>query len=137
MEIRLANENDTDALYELNELFNGPGTSREHIRRSLGTNEREIVCIAVQNGIGAGYCCAQQIRSMCYDRDFAEIEELYVQPEFRRRGVGEKLMALMEETLRAKGITHFHLCTGVKNLPARSLYEKVGFTDKGDMQYTK
>ncbi|MBO3753367.1 MAG: GNAT family N-acetyltransferase [Candidatus Brockarchaeota archaeon] len=55
------------------------------------------------------------------------INDLYVLPEFRRRGVGRKLMVESLRKLKAKGVEAIRLSVLKENKAAVRLYEKLGF----------
>jgi len=56
------------------------------------------------------------------------ISNLAVDPEFRRRGVAQALLADAEQRARASGCKCFSLDVDKDNQPAAALYEKQGFT---------
>jgi ribosomal protein S18 acetylase RimI-like enzyme len=58
------------------------------------------------------------------------LEELYVVPAERRRGIGRALLEAAIEAARAAGADHFELTTGETDTEARSLYESRGFTNR-------
>jgi GNAT superfamily N-acetyltransferase len=60
----------------------------------------------------------------------AYLEELYVAPEHRGRGVGRALLEETMEIARATGAGRIELCTGETDTAARALYEKCGFTNR-------
>src|SRR6266478_2123341 len=66
-----------------------------------------------------------------YDLEFdgrqATITELFVAPEYRSRGLGSKMINLIEETCRQMGIGALELQVERDNLRAQSLYRKLGF----------
>lgn len=126
--VRLAKETDADALFRLNRDFNeDEAAGLERIKACLQENPMETVAIAFVGDVPAGFLCGQKLRSMCYDVDYAEITELFVAEEFRRRGVASRLMAFLEEYYREQGIYAFQLFTGGDNHRAQALYEKLGF----------
>jgi ribosomal protein S18 acetylase RimI-like enzyme len=63
----------------------------------------------------------------------AEIAELWIDEDFRRKGLGEKLLRAMIDDIRQYFTEHGHslrkvvVTTGEDNGPARKLYEKAGF----------
>lgn len=58
---------------------------------------------------------------------------LSVLQRYRRQGLGEKLMrALLEAVRQAGEIGEVWLSVAPENLPARALYEKLGFTGRAD-----
>jgi ribosomal protein S18 acetylase RimI-like enzyme len=59
----------------------------------------------------------------------AHLEELYVVPELRGRGVGRALLEASMEVSREAGATRIDLGTGETDSAARGLYESYGFTN--------
>lgn len=59
----------------------------------------------------------------------AYLEELYVVPEQRRKGIGRALLEASIEAAREAGANHFELTTGETDKEARALYESRGFTN--------
>ncbi|MCD5391119.1 ribosomal protein S18-alanine N-acetyltransferase [candidate division NPL-UPA2 bacterium] len=59
--------------------------------------------------------------------DEAHIGNLAVHPRFRRRKVGERLVAAMLERARAKGARRVALEVRAGNTAAQKLYQKLGF----------
>ena len=51
-------------------------------------------------------------------------------PEFRRTGLGSKLMQLGEEQLKISGVSRLILEVDVRNEPAIGFYERLGFTTR-------
>jgi ribosomal protein S18 acetylase RimI-like enzyme len=60
----------------------------------------------------------------------AYLEELYVVPGLRGRGIGRALLESTMETARAAGATRMDLNTGETDTAARGLYESTGFTNR-------
>ena len=138
MPVRFALPSDAPALHRLNAEFNGPGPGGfAHIERSLRENPSEIVCIAELGGSAVGFCCAQLFSSLCYETKMGEITELYVQEHARRKGLAAALVRLAESELTARGATTLKLLTGDDNLPARALYESLGYQSDGEVHYAK
>lgn len=52
---------------------------------------------------------------------------LYVRPAWRGHGVGEMLGCHVLERAAAAGLEQVHLAVAVDNLPARALYDRLGF----------
>ncbi|MFO0936031.1 MAG: GNAT family N-acetyltransferase [Gemmataceae bacterium] len=64
------------------------------------------------------------------------LNDLYVIPEARGRGVGASLLRTAREHAKKTGAKRLCLTTGVKNLKAQSLYERDGWTqDESFYQY--
>ncbi|MEG0766684.1 MAG: GNAT family N-acetyltransferase [Clostridia bacterium] len=138
MEIRLATPEDADALFDMNEQFNGAGSNtREQIDHSLRENRLERVWVAQIAGKIAGFCCTQIFASMCYREGYAEITELFVEPAYRRCGVASALLAQAEAFYRTEGIHALQLFTGHDNTTAQALYEKAGYCRSEEWMYRK
>ncbi|HUY90126.1 MAG TPA: GNAT family N-acetyltransferase [Pirellulales bacterium] len=56
------------------------------------------------------------------------LNDLFVEPGGRRQGVAERLIRRAVEFARSTGACRLTLATGVENLPAQRLYEKLGWT---------
>jgi GNAT superfamily N-acetyltransferase len=57
-----------------------------------------------------------------------EVKRMYVVPERRGKGVGRSIVAALEAEAKALGLTRLVLETGVRQLAALALYERIGFT---------
>jgi ribosomal-protein-alanine N-acetyltransferase len=61
----------------------------------------------------------------------AEIHDVAVRSDYRRRGVGNKLVQLVIDDARATRASSVSLEVERENLPARRLYESFGFGEVG------
>lgn len=62
--------------------------------------------------------------SISLGSDFASVEELYVEPEARRRGVGRALLGAVEEWCRLNGVSYVEVQTDDEACP---FYEASGY----------
>lgn len=62
----------------------------------------------------------------------ATVDELYVLPDKRGQGIGRALMEAAIDRARTAGCGWIELGTGESDLPARGLYESLGFTNIED-----
>lgn len=60
----------------------------------------------------------------------AYLQELYVVPDLRGRGIGRTLLQAAMDLSREKGADGIDLNTGETDTAARGLYESMGFTNK-------
>lgn len=81
--------------------------------------------VAEEDGEIVGYC---GVRNMAGE---GEITNVAVAGQFRRRGIGRKLMEYMLKKAPSFGIGDFTLEVRVSNAPAISLYESLGFHQEG------
>jgi ribosomal protein S18 acetylase RimI-like enzyme len=61
-----------------------------------------------------------------YPPDSYYVRELDVDPGYRNRGIGARLLEHGEVEAREMGVSRMSLCTGITN-PAQHLYERAGF----------
>jgi ribosomal protein S18 acetylase RimI-like enzyme len=81
-----------------------------------------------ETGEGAiGFAIASRSRP-----DIGHVEDLYVRPAHRRRGVAAELLRQLVRAFRERGVEHVALDVDVDNEPARRLYERLGFTRYAD-----
>lgn len=59
----------------------------------------------------------------------AFIDELYVEPRFRRQGIGRRAVQFIEERAREIGVQAIHLEVEDGNDPAVKLYRRTGYED--------
>ncbi|MBQ6430477.1 MAG: ribosomal protein S18-alanine N-acetyltransferase [Oscillospiraceae bacterium] len=78
-----------------------------------------------EDGIVTGYIGAQSVPPE------ADVMNLAVAPDCRRRGVGAKLLCTMAELLHSRGIVTLFLEVRPSNAAAIALYERYGFAQVG------
>ena len=61
-----------------------------------------------------------------------EITNVAVHPDFRRKGIGEKILEYLKLEAKKRGIDSLYLEVRRSNEAAKSLYEKVGFCVIGE-----
>lgn len=138
IDYRAARVYDAPELKRLNDLFNGEGCNTlEDVEDSLKHNEREIVCVAANENNLIGFCCGQIFKSMCYPTYCAEITELFIMEGNRRQGIGRSLLQFTEDILIKRGVRHFHVLTGDKNIAAQELYHSRGYMDTSEILLDK
>jgi diamine N-acetyltransferase len=85
--------------------------------------------LILDGGGGVGYvvlCFGFSLEWLGRD---AFVDELYLLPEYRRRGWGRKTMEFVEEEARAAGVRTLHLEVVRQNAAAADLYRKLGFAE--------
>lgn len=75
----------------------------------------------------AGYVILTVGFSFEYRGHESYIDELYLLPEFRNRGIATRAMTLVVEAARERGINVIHLEVSTGNNPALNLYRRLGF----------
>jgi GNAT superfamily N-acetyltransferase len=95
----------------------GPNLKAEHLEGGRGA------FLLARDGDRAVGCGA--IRRL--DETTAELKRMYVEPEYRGRGVGWAVLASLEAAARQLGVGRLVLETGVYQEPAIALYRRAGF----------
>lgn len=126
--VRIAGPGDAEALCRLNAAFNGASDPPEILALRLGDATcTERALLAEVDGRVAGFAGLRLSPGIFYAEPRAELTELYVEPEFRRRGVGRALVAEAERLARAAGATELFVLTGLDSTDAQALYRAMGF----------
>lgn len=122
---RMNEENVTGVAYLESINFND-GWSEKALREEL-ENESALYLVAVDEATGQVVGAAGFIQSF----DEADIMNVSTMPEFRRQSIGERIMTELVIEGKKRGITAFTLEVREGNVPARALYEKLGFKYEG------
>ena len=88
-------------------------------------------------GARAGYVALCFGWSLEYQGRDAFVDDLYLRPAFRGRGLGARVMEAVEREARELGVRALHLEVERSNDPARALYEKRGLRDTGRQLLSK
>jgi ribosomal protein S18 acetylase RimI-like enzyme len=108
----------------------GVGALTRHYRELLAAAEL-VVLLAVAKGQGPGGFSQFRLKRSHYTgKPDAHVEELYVVPGLRGRGIGRALLEATIAAAREAGATHIELTTGEDDVEARSLYESSGFGNR-------
>jgi len=83
--------------------------------------------VAEAEGRLTGYLIAVTVLSLEHGGVMAEIDEFFVLPEARARGVGTQLLAAAEAALAARGCVRLQLQLAVGNTAARDFYQHRGY----------
>ena len=121
--IRLMEEKDLDEIMELEHAcFTLPWT-KEAFYNELHNNQYARYVVLEENGKIIGYCGTWLVI------DEAHITNIAILPECRGRGFGEKLLSSMMDYCREQNAERMTLEVRVSNIPAQSLYKKLGFQE--------
>ena len=88
------------------------------------------VLVAVIDGeiIGSGYAQIKAALPFLDHSLYAHLGFMYVKPQYRGRGVNQKIMEALKQWSMSKKLTEIRLDVYVENERARKAYEKAGFT---------
>ncbi|HEY5079203.1 MAG TPA: GNAT family N-acetyltransferase [Opitutaceae bacterium] len=90
------------------------------------------IWIVSLDGAVAGYVVLTVRFSMEFGGLDAFVDDLFVKPSFRRRGLGKLLLDALFDECRRLGVLAVHVETGHDNVPARGLYESCGLRHPND-----
>ncbi|HVZ85266.1 MAG TPA: N-acetyltransferase [Terracidiphilus sp.] len=125
---------DFDALYAIEEAcFQPPFRySRRHVRQLIDA-ESSATWIAQAKDAIAGFAIVEWARG---DAGIgAYIPTIEVAPQFRKQGIGDELMRLMEASARAAGAQEIRLHVALENTAAMRLYERHGYVCLGTKEH--
>ncbi|MFN8163183.1 MAG: GNAT family N-acetyltransferase [Solirubrobacterales bacterium] len=118
-------------LHDFNTEFSEPtlgvATLTKYARRLLEAGEMTVLL----GGEGPDAIALLRFRpSVWTDALEAHLQELYVAPALRGRGIGRALLEASMEVAREEGASGIDLNTGETETAARTLYESCGFTNR-------
>ena len=136
--IRIATTNDTSALARLNASFNETSDPAEALAIRLVDPRRvDIPLLAEVDGQAVGFACLRVVPNLFYAEMYAELTELYIEPDFRRRGLGRALVTYAEELARERGAKGLKILTGDDNDEGQGLYRRMGYKDEEEIVFWK
>jgi len=134
--VRLAEVADADTvgglLRDFNEEFDTGGpTAAEFAGRfnTLLARDDVAVVLADDSGRAVGFALLTLRPTPYYDGSFAQLEELYVVPALRDRGIGTLILKMAIETVRARGASEMHINVDEIDEDTRRFYERHGFSN--------
>jgi len=116
-------------LFEDIPYFNSARVGRE-LARALGDARLMSGWIACVKGQAVGYLLAVYVFSLEHLGLTAEIDEFFVLPSARSRGIGEELLRLAEAEFVRRGCTNVALQLGRGNDRAHVFYRAHGFGER-------
>lgn len=124
---------DYDQIYELWMHINGFGIrsiddSREGIARFLKRNPTTSVVAEIDGKIVGGILCGHDGRRGCF-------YHVCVAPNYRRMGIGKKMVVFAMEALKAEQINKVSLIAFTTNDIGNAFWNTIGWTKREDLNY--
>jgi len=135
MNMRIANENDVPALCDLlvilftqeAEFFPNRSQQETGIRLILEDSSKGEIILAESDGRVIGMVNLLYTVSTFLGQRVALLEDMIVNPEFRGRGAGKKILDAAISHAKRKGCARLTLLTGSANEGAIRFYGRSGF----------
>ncbi len=104
---------------------------RQFLRRSIPASGDMLLLVADLGGEIVGFLIGviRDSAPVFVRSRHGYITDIYVDPEFRRRGVGRKLVETTEEWFAAHGLDHVRLQVATANEAGLAFWRSVGFGD--------
>ena len=92
--------------------------------------------LAERDGAAVGHA----VLTVCYSMEYGGlrgfVDDLFVAPDARGRGVAAALLAAVRSDCDARGVRALHVEVGPDNEVARRVYARAGFADSGHLLYS-
>jgi GNAT superfamily N-acetyltransferase len=138
VEVRPAGPADVAALASLMQGFYAEadfplpaGAAARAFASLLAAPHLGAVWLAGREGEAVGHVVLTVAFSMEYGGPRGFIDDLYVRPSDRGRGIGAALLAAAREGALARGLRALCVETGLAGHPARGLYARAGYAESG------
>jgi len=132
--IRKATKEDYEVLMVLYNEFVGENRYSKHSFDSFHaviTNSSNRIFVANDNGKLVGFATVSFRRVVRYPKIIAELDELFVSGDIRKKGIGKLLMNAVIAESKKKDCYRLFIESGYAQKDAHIFYEKIGFTNYG------
>ena len=115
------------AVHELKpvEGQNGLDASEDHMRKLLQQDANYLI-VAFDGGRPVGFLVAHRFSRIDRDKNMVYLYEIGVDPDYRRQGIGSKMIRLLKDECKGDNVMEIWVATGDDNIPAMRLYESTG-----------
>jgi GNAT superfamily N-acetyltransferase len=104
-----------------------PGDFAEALREAVETGELEVLAARAEGGVVGVVLLAYRL-SVSAAGLFVSIEDLYVRPAARRRGVGRALLEAVESRCASRGVSYVE--AQVEDEEAAAFYSMLGYEEE-------
>ena len=137
--IREAVVSDCEQIQYLCEYGLGYACDKELVKMRLSNldPDRECVFVAVSDGKVTGFIHVEKYE-LLYAPGMANILGIAVLSEFRRQGIGKRLLTAAEEWAKSRGIHTMRLNSGGTRKEAHMFYRSLGYSnEKEQLRFIK
>jgi aminoglycoside 6'-N-acetyltransferase I len=137
--VRLMGAGDGSAWAEMRAALWPEASAEEHARDidEVLRSDRVWGFIAEVRGMPAGFAelAIRDYANCCASRPVPFLEGIFVREELRRRGIGARLMAYVEEFVTARGFTEIGSDTDIANRASHAAHRSWGFVETERVVY--
>lgn len=134
LKIRLANKEDYKKVMKLYNDFVGEDRyshyGNDSFQKVLQSSSNYILVTEENNQI-IGLAAFSVRNVVRYPKPIAELDEMYVDPSFRKHGVGRKLMEAVEYKARKLNCYRVYIESQYKHKEGHKFYEALGYKNYG------
>ena len=123
--------------YEFDGLAFDEVRARRALANLLENDTFGHVWLIVDAGVAIGYAAVTLGYSLEYLGRDAFVDEIYLRASHRGRGIGSRMLAVIENACRAAGVQALHLEVRRGNVDAQRAYLKAGFEHRDRYLLTK
>lgn len=105
------------------------------LKERIKNKEAEIFMAIDDDGSGMGFTLLYPTFSSVSQARVFTLNDLYVDPDHRKKGVASALMTAAGDYAKMKGAVRLHLETEPSNTSAQALYEKESWVKEGNFFY--
>jgi len=110
---------------------------RDVLRKFLASPDLGRAWVFFDGETPAGYIVLTFGYSFEYHGRDSFIDELYIEPQYRRQGIGRRATQFVEESASELGVNAIHLEVDQGNDPAAELYRRAGYDNHSRFLMTK
>jgi len=104
------------------------------LREAVANPNRTACWLAIRDRKVLGYLLVVFVFSLEHGGMMAEIDEFYVEPDTRSKGIGSELLRVAERVLGRAGYLRLQMQIGVDNERGRAFYQRQGFTRRAGFE---
>lgn len=113
--------------YRIEEVNYEPDNSRITLEDFINNSQSGSLFIIQSSNDVIGYFCIAFSYTLQYYGKDCFLDEIYIKPEFRHKGIGSHVMNFIEDYLKQNNFKAMHLIVYDHNKPAFEYYIKNGF----------
>lgn len=129
--IRLANESDVDAIYKIGISSREFAVSKvirfyqkDEITQWVKDRKNDVIIVAKINSMIVGFACCKIM-----SQEWAVVDNFYVLPKFRKKGIGTRIEKFLERELKKRRISYITRLVKPKHRASRKFLKKRGFKE--------